>query len=156
MLGSLTPESSQYIAGYVTKKMTFRDDPRLKGRHPEFSRMSLRPGIGATFVDEIASTLLTAGTDTGSSDVPSALRHGNRILPLGRYLRGRLRERLGHGKTASPMALEVQKQEVQALRLLAEDNGSTFVEEVRKTTEVLEASAIVRSKIQASKNRRTL
>lgn len=90
-IGSLETSSAQYIAGYVTKKMTFNDDPRLEGRHPEFSRMSLRPGIGAFFMHDVASELLKLDLEQTQADVPSALRHGSRQLPLGRYLRRRLR-----------------------------------------------------------------
>ena len=90
MLGDLTVQSARYIAGYVTKKMTRWDDPRLNGRHPEFSRMSLRPGIGASAVPDIALTLLD--TDQGRqhlarlSDVPTSLKHGSSDMPLGRLL----------------------------------------------------------------------
>lgn len=103
-LGTLTKDSAQYIAGYVTKKLTFKDDPRLMGRHPEFARMSLKPGIGALAVKEIADVLTTdAGVNSimETGDVPPALRHGSRLLPLGRYLRKKLRETLGFGETGA-------------------------------------------------------
>lgn len=97
--GSLTLDSAQYVAGYVTKKMTGKDDARLGGRYPEFARMSLRPGIGAPAVSDVVQALQT---DMGQraivarGDVPSVLRQGGRSLPLGRYMRGRIREAIGH------------------------------------------------------------
>lgn len=75
--------------------MTMRDDPRLNGRDPEFAAMSLRPGIGANFVPEIASTLMQFNLDTTQADVPVSLRHGSRSLPLGRYMRRKIRENIG-------------------------------------------------------------
>lgn len=91
---TLLPESAAYVAGYVVKKMTRSDDLRLRGRVPEFARMSLRPGIGADFVDDVASAILR-WDDEKSGEVPVALRHGSKLLPLGRYLRTRLKERVG-------------------------------------------------------------
>ncbi|AZL83025.1 replication initiator protein [Apis mellifera associated microvirus 54] len=114
--GGLSIESAQYIAGYVTKKMTKKDDPRLQGRHPEFARMSLRPyGIGAGALDEIEDFLYT---DIGNKllgqtkDVPLFLTHGGKNLPLGRYLRSKLRERLQipNQGAASPAALKLQEE----------------------------------------------
>lgn len=98
-VGELTQESAAYIGGYVTKKMTKREDPRLYGRHPEFARMSLQPGIGALAMPEIA--VLLSGSEWGIrelrevGDVPSALLHGKASKPLGRYLRRVLRKELG-------------------------------------------------------------
>lgn len=52
-LMELNAETAQYLCGYVVKKMTSPDDPRLQGKHPEFTRMSLRPhGIGAGAVPQ--------------------------------------------------------------------------------------------------------
>lgn len=89
--------SASYIAGYVTKKLTKASDPRLEGRHPEFSRMSRRPGIGALDIDKIAETIFYYGESalTDSGDVPVSLIHGSKSLPLGRFLREKLREQIG-------------------------------------------------------------
>lgn len=79
LLGELNETTAAYIAGYVTKKMTKIDDPRLEGRHPEFSRMSLKPGIGYDMVPEIASTILEYDLET-MEDVPTQLQHGKRSI----------------------------------------------------------------------------
>lgn len=94
----LTRESAQYLCGYVTKKLTKKGDVKLGGRFPEFARMSNRPGIGAAAIKDLADFVLS---DTGASDliltgdVPTQLRHGGKKMPLGRYLRRKLREYLG-------------------------------------------------------------
>lgn len=91
-LGTLEERSAQYIAGYCLKKMTSVTDVRLQGRYPEFARMSLRPGIGGEAVADVARALVNVPLE---GDVPSGLRHGSKVLPLGRYLRRRLRVALG-------------------------------------------------------------
>lgn len=108
-LGSLEAASAGYVAGYITKKMTRHDDPRLDGRHPEFCRMSLRPGIGAFFMDEVASSLMQFNLEEATQgDVPSTLRHGTREMPLGRYLRRRLRTRIGKEANAPTNNIDPQ------------------------------------------------
>lgn len=57
--------------------------------------MSLKPGLGAGFIPEVASAILTHNLDGTLSDVPASLRHGSRVRPLGRYLRRKLREQVG-------------------------------------------------------------
>lgn len=101
-LGDLTLQSAQYVAGYVTKKMTAKDDPRLQGRYPEFARMSNRPGIGALSIQQVADALSNRhGWDEISTlgDVPHSLRHGGSVYPLGRYLRSKLRKAMNFEET---------------------------------------------------------
>lgn len=124
--GSLGTKSAQYIAGYVTKKMTRFDDPRLQYRmlelgvnlHPEFCRMSLKPGLGADYLHELASTIMEFDLAEMQGDVPSSLRHGSRLLPLGRYLRSKLRVLVGMKDGKAPQeTLDAMEAEVFELLL---------------------------------------
>lgn len=117
LLGSLEASSAQYICGYVTKKMTRRDDYRLLGREPEFSRQSNQNGgLGKSAMWEVASQLMAFNLDQTQGDVPVALRHGSRSLPLGRYLRRELRSMIGKEKNAPESTLEEIKEEMRPLR----------------------------------------
>lgn len=75
--------------------MTRFDDPRLGNRHPEFARMSLKPGIGAGVLENVASVITRYNLLTREGDVPVTLAHGGHQMPLGRYLRKKLRKHLG-------------------------------------------------------------
>lgn len=101
--GELTEQSAKYICGYVTKKIESiggRDD----GRVPEFNRMSLRPGIGGESIKPVVAVL---SSEVGvqyllpTGDVPHSFRFGGRLLPIGRYVRGKLRQALGISQDGS-------------------------------------------------------
>lgn len=103
--GSLTSDSAAYIAGYINKKLTngsdyrqpeyqgYTNKERLAGRHPEFSRMSNRPGIANLAVDNIVKSLSSFNSEDYS--LPQVLIHGTKSLPLGRYLSDKIHEKLG-------------------------------------------------------------
>lgn len=115
--GDLNETTAAYIAGYVTKKMTSHEDPRLGNRHPEFARMSRHPGIGAGATQVIAEALNDthgAARIALDGDVPAALLHGRARLPLGRYLRRRLRDDLGFDHIGGQDATQIQQ--VQEMR----------------------------------------
>lgn len=119
-LMELSPATAQYVSGYVTKKMTASDDPRLLGRHPEFARMSNRPGLGAEMMWEVASSLMEHNLEDRIVDVPSALRHGSRLLPLGRYLQQKLRTYIGRDEKAPPEVLEKLAEEMSLMQEAAQ------------------------------------
>lgn len=100
-IGELETKSAAYIAGYIMKKMTKVDDVRLQGRFPEFARMSLRPGIGALSLQPVIESLQRYRTVESEGDVPAGLRHGSSVMPLGRYLREKLREVCGGSNEAA-------------------------------------------------------
>lgn len=108
-LGTLEDASAAYIARYVAKKMTCPHDDRLQGRYPEFARMSLRPGIGGDAMHEVASVLMEFALDDTLVDVPNCLRHGAKLLPLGRYLRTLLRKTIGRDGKVPPAAVKELK-----------------------------------------------
>lgn len=126
--GPLSSDSAQYICGYVTKKLTRSGDPRLEGRVPEFARMSLRPGIGSNAAPVIAETMQRHNLDSSQGDVPSALRHGKKMLPLGRYLRGKTREALGWEKGSTDATRYAYSLEMLALQQAAIETGKSPVE----------------------------
>lgn len=132
-LGDLTPESAQYCAGYTLKKMTKDDDPRLqRGNsflHPEFSRKSLKPGLGAGMIPYLAA--IPFSLDPVTDDVPSSVTHGKKTLPLGRYLRQRWRTHLGREKQQPKnAALQIDRETLHPLRIRAKINGTTLKEEI--------------------------
>lgn len=107
--------------------MTRFDDPRLDGRHPEFARMSLRPGLGMMAMHDLADVILRLDLDHSEPDVPSGLRRGKKIWPLGRYLRQQLRLLTGKDKNAPPAALLEAAARLLPMRLAAhsdEENPS--------------------------------
>ena len=122
-LGTLEDDSASYIAQYVTKKMTSKSDARLEGRHPEFARMSNRPGIGYHFLHEVASQLMRFNLENTEADVPSCLAHGKRQLPLGRYLRRNLRKMVGKDEKAPQQVIDQLQEKMRPLQLAARSSS---------------------------------
>lgn len=84
--------TAQYVAGYVTKKLS---STSLDSRHSEFALMSRRPGIGFPALDTVLKLLDNPKFQEYISikgDVPDGLRHGPSFFPFGRFLRDKLRE----------------------------------------------------------------
>lgn len=130
--GTVTPESAAYTAGYLEKKMISRTDKWLNGRAPEFGAKS--GGLGRDMMWDVASVLLTHNREH-DDDVPAALRHGKKIMPLGRYLRGKLREAMGRDAKAPQATLDKMAEEMRPLRETAFNNSRSFKEEVIKAND---------------------
>lgn len=84
------PEHAGYVAGYVVKKMTSKDDSRLQGRSPEFARMSRRPAIGTAFLPVLAARQ-TREDIVANLDVTSSVRIDGKLCPVGPTLHKKLR-----------------------------------------------------------------
>jgi len=113
--GNLEASSAAYICGYITKKLTRRGDVRLCGRQPEFARMSLKPGIGAMFIPEVASALLDHNLER-LPDVPTSLRTNGSVQPLGRYCTRKLRAHIGMSENAPSTTIQAQKEKLLPLQ----------------------------------------
>lgn len=84
--------------------------------------MSLRPGIGADAMARVAVLWTKYPLAQRIVDVPSVLRHNRSLLPLGRYLRRRLRTELGRDEKA-PGVVSESSEAVQLLRSFAWNSG---------------------------------
>lgn len=156
----LEPGSANYVAGYTVKKWTRDDDPRLEGRLPEFARMSLRPAIGLFAMDDIASDLMSLQSyDDRYIDVPLALSHGQKQMPLGRFLRRKLRERLGRSPNTPEAVINAQKEELLPMREAAKAHTPkslhriTGILETQTREEIIKAGEGRRIQLNAREHR---
>lgn len=147
----LEPASARYIAGYVTKKMTDPHHPLLEGRFPEFARMSRRPGIGATAIPEIASTLMENNYD--QPDVPKVLLHGRARMPLGRYLTRELRRQMGMSPNAPETTIKEIEAELQPLRSLVQSYAPPGLTQFALKNALIDATEGEREKLIAKMHR---
>lgn len=107
-VGTVTSASVKYCTGYCTKGWTSSRNGSLRGRVPEFSIMSLKPGIGAGAMSEVVRSVRD---QPQVCDIPASLRLQGKITPIGRYLRkvGR-RELFGTEKMPEVMNMLMQIQ----------------------------------------------
>lgn len=126
LLEPLNAESAQYISGYVLKKMTKLGDDRLQGRWPEFKRASnggrtKKGGIGAPAMDRFWSALHDAFTGEIflDGDVPNNYVLNGKSMPLGRYLKRRLRANYQEEEGTPQAQLQAQQKELWDMFLAA-------------------------------------
>lgn len=155
-VGALEAKSAQYVAGYVMKKMTSARDYRLNGRHPEFARMSLKPGIGTNAMFDVADVMMKYNWDEKHPDVPSTLMHGKKHLPLGRTLRTKLRRMVGKDEKAPPEVLAKLNEEM--LRLQQASIDSKEARSLKKIVQDQRSNqnASLSARQQILKSRKTL
>lgn len=103
-LGSVTPQSIAYVVSYVMKQTNPLEIAELKGRFPPFARMSLRPAIGVGAVKAILAAYVPQKALL--SDVPSVIRLAGKKMPLGHFLRKKLRILLGGDGKATQASRE--------------------------------------------------
>lgn len=145
----LETASCAYTAGYVTKKLTAK--PLSAGLPKEFTRMSLKPGIGYGAVHDIASVLLQYKLETKIDDVPTMLQHGTTKLPLGKYLRKNLRRAIGRDEKCPQIVMEKMAAEMLDVRETAFYTSTSFAKAVAHEASGKIASIKAKHKIRESR-----
>lgn len=124
-VGMVEVRTAAYIGGYILKGKTDRRDARLRGKEPEFSRKSNRPGLGALAIDDIASAILMSGHSF--TDVPTYFEIEGQKFPFGRYLTDLLRRKVGMNEfqisLAKKIRAEIAHEELLGLSQVAEENS---------------------------------
>lgn len=120
---SVSTAVARYLAAYTVKKMTADktqvQSEFLKGRRPEFARMSRRPAIGWPGLPFLVRWLTTAQGRRyldEHRDVPQGLRIDRRVYPLGRTLVGKLRE-LADVDPADPVRRAAQVHDLRCVQM---------------------------------------
>lgn len=122
-------EKCEYLARYVTKKMTKAEDSRLDGRFPEFSRPSRRPGIGVPAVRFMADAIRAHVDPRSLTDVPLGPAGKKMQENMGRLLRGKLRDELGIEKVAESVRQERWAETVLPMFNVMRDQGLNSLKE---------------------------
>ena len=93
---------------------------------------------------EIADILLRYDLDTELEDVPARLRHGTLMYPLGRYLRGKLRQMIGREDATPEKVLEALRAELSEVQKTAFENSESFAEAVLAKTKQKRLNALAK------------
>lgn len=133
LVGTAEPKSMGYVASYVVKKMTNPKDRRLDGRLPEFSLMSLRPGIGHGVVSRVCAAYDSEKGEAAFDKVgwiTERLRLDGKQYHYGRYIKTKILDRMGIEKEIR----KVHHAEVQA-KVMDSEAGmdQATVDRARKT-----------------------
>lgn len=122
--------------------MTGVDDARLFGRHPEFSRQSRRPGVGALALPKMVRLVTSFLDPSELIDVPTALgAEGGKKLPLGRYMRNKLRLGLGLPEGCPEDVLrQAWEEQVLPMWKIAKEDGVSLSQAFAKANAGYEAS----------------
>lgn len=92
-------------------------------------------------------------------DVPLSLSHGTKKLPLGRFLRRKLRTYLGRSENTPEMAIAIQKERMRPLREAAKANipqglrRSGWAHDYQTQEEILKANEGRRIQLEAREKR---
>lgn len=90
----------------------------------------------------------------GENDVPSSLAHGKKILPLGRYLKGKLREAMGQAQGMPKEAqLKYDYETMFPLRILAKNSSQPLSKIILESTGDTDRQLTKRQQIQQSRKR---
>lgn len=93
LVADFSPATAAYVSGYIVKNLVDRMDPRMGELAPVFTRTSLKPGLGATFMSSVAEAL--SKTKFTAASLPRSLKIGSKTVPLDRYLLQKLRDASG-------------------------------------------------------------
>lgn len=136
--------------------MTRHEDPRLRGRFPEFSRQSRQEGgIGYPALAEMAK-VIRRYTNGDIVDVPMAFRYGAKQLPLGRYMRRKLRLAVGLPESAPEVVREQAWLEAMLPLLLAARSSKeapSLAEQIRMASIPYDQALKVRAEIYEARGK---
>lgn len=134
-------QSARYLAGYIVKRFTKAGDPRLKGRGPEFSLMSRRPGLGVTFVNEVIAEFSKRRKDgTYYDSLINRFRIGGKSMPLGTFLRKKIIDGLGI-ESQNAFALENYQNDLEEKYFLSRYPYLDLIEDSRVAINNLEVNS---------------
>lgn len=152
-----------YTAGYAAKKLTSAGDPRLfigtgsddarLYKHPEFSRMSRRPGIGASAAASIGAGLERFRETLPNGDAPESIQIGEKKYPLDRFMRDKIRNAMGLPAGATEQAQIAQSIKLQEMQAEADQAGLPLQKYLRQKGQAKEKA--MKSRYDARK-RQTL
>lgn len=125
-LGELTPASSGYVAGYVSKSVQARNSDALKHLPPQFATMSLRPGLGHVYSLRYIRKLSEALEGRiRPQDIPRTFRYDGVEYRFSRNHRNVMRKWCGFPPKTSQAEMDVYLESYSTLPYLQEETPKT-------------------------------